>query len=53
MLGGIWTALNYPIVFLVLLALLVLLMIWLLPKLVRGIRAVFRRLRAMGTGTST
>lgn len=42
--GGIWLALMHPWVFLVLLVLFLLLAIWLLPKLVRGIRAVMRRL---------
>ena len=39
--GGIWAALNYPWVFLGLLALFIVLMIWLLPKLWRGIQSVF------------
>jgi hypothetical protein len=43
--GGIYLALMHPWVFLVLLALFLLLAAWLLPKLVRGIRAVLRRLR--------
>ena len=40
--GGLWTALNHPWVFIILLVLFILLMIWLLPKLWRGIKAVFR-----------
>lgn len=40
--GGIWLALTHPIVFLVMLGLFILLMIWLLPKLVRGIRTLMR-----------
>ncbi len=36
--AGLWTALNHPWVFLVLLVVFVLLAIWLLPKLWRGIR---------------
>ena len=43
--GGIYLALMHPWVFLVLLALFLLLAAWLLPKLVRGIRAMLRRLR--------
>lgn len=39
--GGIWTALHHPVLFLVLFALFILLMIWLLPKVWRGIKAVF------------
>jgi hypothetical protein len=40
--GGLWTALNHPWVFLVFLIGFIVLMIWLLPKLWRGIRKVFR-----------
>ncbi len=39
--GGLWTALSYPWVFVVALALFVLLLVWLLPKLWRGIKRVF------------
>ena len=39
--GGLWTALNHPWVFLVFLIGFIVLMIWLLPKLWRGIRKVF------------
>lgn len=35
--GGLWTALHYPLVFLVLFVLFVLLAIWFLPKIWRGI----------------
>ncbi|MDX1513606.1 MAG: DUF4126 domain-containing protein [Gammaproteobacteria bacterium] len=40
--AGLWAALNYPVVFLVLLGVFVLLMIWLLPKIWRGVVAIFR-----------
>lgn len=39
--AGLWTALNHPVIFIVLLVLFILLMIWLLPKLWRGIRKLF------------
>ena len=39
--AGLWTALNHPWLFLVLLMAFIALMIWLLPKLWRGIRKVF------------
>jgi hypothetical protein len=42
--AGLWAALNYPLVFLGLLAAFILLMIWLLPRIWRGIVAVFRTL---------
>ena len=45
--AGLWAALNHPIVFLVLVGLFILLMIWLLPKIFRAIRAVYRKLRSI------
>lgn len=47
--GGLFAAFQHPWVFLVLLAVFIILMLWLLPKLWRGIRAMFRRL---GSGSS-
>ncbi|MEJ2424803.1 MAG: DUF4126 domain-containing protein [Candidatus Thiodiazotropha sp.] len=44
--GGLWTALNYPVLFLMLLTLFIALMIWLLPKIWRAIKALFRRIMA-------
>lgn len=43
-LAGLWLALVHPVVFLVLLAAFLGLAIWLLPKLLRGARAMLRRL---------
>jgi hypothetical protein len=43
-LGGTWLAIVFPVVFLVLLAALLVLMVWLLPKLWRGVRQVWRTL---------
>ncbi|MGB0468466.1 MAG: DUF4126 domain-containing protein [Pontibacterium sp.] len=40
-LGGLWTALNYPLYFLIGLAIFVVLLIWLLPRLWLGIKRVF------------
>ncbi|MET0066587.1 MAG: DUF4126 domain-containing protein [Candidatus Thiodiazotropha sp.] len=48
--GGLWTALNYPVLFIVLLVIFVALMIWLLPKLWRAIKALFRRISAFFSG---
>jgi hypothetical protein len=42
--AGVWTALNHPLAFCFLLALLLGAMIWLLPKILRGIRALWQRL---------
>ena len=43
--AGLWTALNHPVLFIVLMVLFIILVIWLLPKIWRGIKAVFRKLR--------
>ena len=43
--AGLWTALNHPMLFIMLLLLFVLLMIWLLPRLWRSIKKVFAALR--------
>ncbi|MBR5998623.1 MAG: DUF4126 domain-containing protein [Deltaproteobacteria bacterium] len=40
--GGIFLALNHPWLFLALLVLFILLMIWLLPKIWRGVKGIFR-----------
>lgn len=40
--GGVWTALTHPWIFLCLLGLFILLAIWLLPKIWRGIKKIFR-----------
>jgi hypothetical protein len=45
--GGIWTAVNYPWLFLALLFLFVLLMIWLLPKVWRGIKLLANRIKQL------
>ena len=44
--AGLWTMLHYPLLFLCLMLIFIGLVIWLLPKIVRAIRAVFRRLKA-------
>jgi hypothetical protein len=51
-LGGIWLALHHPVVFLAALVLFIGALLWLLPKLVRGIRAVLRRVRGRTVGPS-
>lgn len=54
--AGLWTALQHPIVFLVLLIAFILLLIWLLPRLWRAVRRLFasiRRLFSKDAGTPT
>lgn len=46
LLGGLWAAFTHPLVFLAGLALFLLLALWLLPKIWRGLRVLWRRLRA-------
>lgn len=48
--GGLWTALYYPWAFVIFLVIFILLMIWLLPKLWRGIRWMFRSLANLFRG---
>ena len=48
--AGLWTALHYPLVFIVLLLLFILLMVWLLPKIWRGVKLVFTALSRFFTG---
>jgi hypothetical protein len=49
--GGLWVALNYPLVFVGALLAFVALMIWLLPKLWRALMRVFRRVRDYVNGS--
>ena len=39
--AGLWAALHYPLLFLILLAIFVVVMIWVLPKIWRGVKLVF------------
>jgi len=48
--AGLWTALNYPLLFIAALVLFIGLMIWLLPKLWRGIKHVFSYIRNLFQG---
>ncbi len=43
-LGGLWTMFNHPILFLCLMVLFIALVIWLLPKLWRLIKKIFRKI---------
>jgi hypothetical protein len=51
--GGLWTALYNPTLFLIMLAIFIGLMIWLLPKIWRGIKLVARKLGALFGKTPT
>lgn len=41
---GLWTALHYPLLFIVFLVVFILLLIWLLPKIWRGVKKIFSML---------
>jgi hypothetical protein len=43
-LGGLWLALNHPVLFLILFLVFIVLLIWLLPKLWRGVKLIFYKL---------
>ena len=47
LLGGLWAAFTHPLVFLAGLAIFLLAALWLVPKIWRGLRVVWRRLRAV------
>jgi hypothetical protein len=49
--AGIWFALFYPLVFLVMLLALLVLMVWVLPKLWRAVRAMLRPFHAKSRET--
>ena len=51
--GGLWTALYYPWLFLALLIAFILLMVWLLPKLFRAIRRGIAYIGGLFTGKKT
>ena len=51
--GGLWAALQHPWVFVALLVIFILLMIWLLPKIWRGIKFVFAKIRSLFGGKKT
>ncbi len=51
--GGVWMALNQPYLFLALLVLFLLLLAWVLPKILAGVRRVFRfLLRLVGVSST-
>lgn len=50
-LAGLWAALHYPVAFLVVLCAATALAVWLLPKLWRGVKAVFHRLARLLNGS--
>lgn len=43
--GGLFAALHYPLVFIIMLILFIVAAIWLIPKLWQGIKVVFRKIR--------
>jgi hypothetical protein len=45
--AGLWAALAHPVIFLILLILFLLALCWLLPKVWRGLKAVFRKIAAL------
>ena len=44
--AGLWAALNHPVAFLIAFVIFMALVIWLLPKILRGIAIVFRKIRS-------
>ena len=52
-LAGLWAMLNHPLVFLCLMAVFIILVIWLLPRVLRTIRAIAVRIRGWLSGRSS
>jgi hypothetical protein len=51
--AGLWTAMNYPWVFVILLIVFILFMIWLLPKIWRGVKKILEFInRLIGKGST-
>lgn len=50
--AGLWTALNHPVIFLVLLGIFILFMIWILPRLWSAIKRIFIRVRELFRGSN-
>lgn len=48
--GGLWTALNHPVLFIVLLIVFIALVIWLAPKIWRGVKKVGAKIRGLFSG---
>lgn len=48
--GGLWLALNHPVIWIGVLVVFILLMIWLLPKIWRGVRMLFRKIASLFRG---
>ncbi|MGR9086209.1 MAG: DUF4126 domain-containing protein [Gammaproteobacteria bacterium] len=51
--AGVWACIRHPFLFLVALFVFILLMIWLLPRLWRGIKTVFGKIRQFFGGSDT
>ena len=52
--GGLWAALNYPVLFIALLVIFLLLLAWLMPKIWRGVKKIFRAIgKLFGGGKPT
>jgi len=48
--AGLWTALHYPLTFLACLAAFIIMMVWLLPKIWRSVKWIFRKLANLFSG---
>lgn len=51
--AGLWTALNHPVIFIILLIAFIALVIWLAPKIWRGVKKVCARIRRWFAGGSS
>jgi hypothetical protein len=51
--GGMWAAINHPVIWIGVSVIAVVLMIWLIPKLWRGIKLIFRKIAGLFKSKAT
>jgi len=51
--AGLWTALNHPVLFIILLIAFIALVAWLAPKIWRGVKRVFGKIRSLFSRSSS
>ena len=42
--GGMWAAVNHPVVWISIAVIVIILMVWIIPKLWRGIKLIFKKI---------
>lgn len=45
--GGMWAAINHPVVWISIAVIVIILMVWIIPKLWRGIKLIFKKISSL------